>query len=493
VNPACPSDASRAYQAAPRSIPGTIEAEDFDPAGTSDSTPGNEGGAYRTDVDVDIKTQGAGFAVGWMTAGEWLEYTVDVQAEGDYDVVLQVSAVDPGRTLELSSCGTSLTGPIAIPQIAAWGDMATTTVGPIHLTAGLQVIRVTVGSSDYIDFDSMTFQLHAGGGAGGAPGAGGAGAGAGGAGAGGAQTCDLRAPFRWSSTGPLITPKSPAGRNFVSIKDPTIVNYQGTYHVFATVYDGAAGSGGWKSVYLNFTDFAQADSAPQSSMATWSTGSTVAPQVFFFAPQNKWYLIYQWGARYSTNDDINNPNGWSTPKPLLSGEPSGALDFWTICDDANCHLFFSRDDGTLYRSKTSLANFPAFSGYEVVMSDPQVGRLFEASNVYKIEGTNRYLLMVEAYGPRYFRSWTSTSLDGPWTPLADTQQNPFAGQANVTFSGAAWTNDISHGEMIRAGYDQTMVVNACRLQFLYQGVDPNAQVSDYGLLPYRLGLLTQTN
>jgi hypothetical protein len=31
------------------------------------------------------------------------------------------------------------------------------------------------------------------------------------------------------------------------------------------------------------------------------------------------------------------------------------------------------------------------------------------------------------------------------------------------------------------------------MQFLYQGVNPSSGVSDYGLLPYRLGLLTQAN
>jgi hypothetical protein len=332
------------------------------------------------------------------------------------------------------------------------------------------------------------------GGSGGTGGDGAGGVGAGGAGTGGAQpTCDLPSSFRWRSSPPLITPKPPAGRTFASIKDPTIVFDEGKYHVFATVFDATAGSSGWKSVYLNFTDFSQAGAAPQNFMATWATGSTVAPQVFYFRPHNKWYLIFQWGARYSTNDDIDNPNGWTAPRRLLDVEPNGALDYWVICDDANCHLFFSADDGRLYRSKTSIANFPAFTGYEIVMSDPNPGRLFEGSNVYKIEGTNKYLLMVEAYGPRYFRSWTSTSLDGPWTPLADTQSNPFAGAANVTFEGADWSDDVSHGELIRAGHDEKMIVNACRLQFLYQGVDPNSGVSDYGLLPYRLGLLTQTN
>lgn len=158
--------------------------------------------------------------------------------------------------------------------------------------------------------------------------------------------------------------------------------------------------------------------------------------------------------------------------------------------DKNCHLF-SRDDGKLYRSKVGIDQFPNFNGYDTVMSAPSAGLLFEASNVYKVDGTNKYLLMVEAFdnSPRFFRSWTSESLDGPWTPLADTKQNPFAGPANVQFDGNDWSDDVSHGELIRSGHDEKLTINACNLQFLYQGRNPNINV-DYGLLPYRLGLLT---
>ena len=139
-----------------------------------------------------------------------------------------------------------------------------------------------------------------------------------------------------------------------------------------------------------------------------------------------------------------------------------------------------------------IGQFPsAFSNAQVIMSDPVAGNLFEAANVYKIKGTNKYLLLVEAYGPCYFRSWTATSLDGPWTPLAATQQNPFAGRANVTFEGAAWTNDISHGDMVRTNTDETMTIDACDMRFVYQGADPNGNPSgEYGTIPYRLALLT---
>ncbi|WP_234023039.1 non-reducing end alpha-L-arabinofuranosidase family hydrolase [Sorangium cellulosum] len=328
-------------------------------------------------------------------------------------------------------------------------------------------------------------------------GSGGAPAAGSGGGGGSPVTCDLPTTFRWKSGPPVISPKPPAGRTFASVKDPTIVFHDGKHHVFATVFDTTSGNGSWQSVYLNFTDFSQANAAEQHYMSSWATGSTVAPQAFYFRPHNKWYLIYQWNGRYSTNDDINNMNGWSRPQPLLRGEPGamgstlGALDFWVICDDDNCHLFFSRDDGKLYRSKVSIDDFPNFDGYEVVMEAPSAGLLFEASNVYKVDGSNKYLLLVEAFdnSPRFFRSWTSESLDGPWAPLADTKANPFAGPANVTFDGADWTDDISHGELIRSGNDERMTINACNMQFLYQGRDPSVG-GDYGRLPYKLGLLT---
>lgn len=152
----CNADPQHAYLGTPNRIPGTVEAEDFDPAGYSDSTPGNEGSAYRTDVDVDIKPMGDGYAVGWMSTGEWLEYTVDVAKEGDYSMTMRVGAVDAGRTLEVSECGVSL-AEVAAPQISDWGDMATSTTYPVHLKAGLQVIRVTVRANDWVDFDSMRF------------------------------------------------------------------------------------------------------------------------------------------------------------------------------------------------------------------------------------------------------------------------------------------------------------------------------------------------
>jgi hypothetical protein len=95
-------------------------------------------------------------------------------------------------------------------------------------------------------------------------------------------------------------------------------------------------------------------------------------------------------------------------------------------------------------------------------------------------------------GRRNFHAFTSPSIAGSWTPLATTQSNPFAGDANVSFTGTPWTQDISSGEMIRTGFDQTLTINPRHIQYVHQGHDPSSNVP-YNSLPWRLGLLTQTN
>jgi hypothetical protein len=317
-------------------------------------------------------------------------------------------------------------------------------------------------------------------------------------------TGTLPSSFRWNSSGIIISPKPDATHQLAGIKDPSVVFANGRWHVFAST---ASSAQGYNLVYLNFTDWSQAGAATHFYLdrSAIGTGYRAAPQVFYFAPQGLWYLVYQTGnASYSTNPDISNPNGWSAPRNFYSAMPDIIrqnigngfwVDMWVICDAVNCYLFSSDDNGHLYRSQTTLASFPnGFTNTVIAMQDSR-NLLFEAANVYRVQGQNQYLLLVEAIGSdgrRWFRSWTSGAITGPWSQLAATEANPFARSNNVTFPGGAWTRDISHGEMVRAGTDQTLTVSPCQIRYLYQGMDPNAG-GDYNNLPWRLGLLTQTN
>ena len=85
-------------------IPGKIEVEDYDEGGSgvayneqySEWAPAPNASSYRPYGEVDIESITGGYAVGYTVAGEWLEYTIDVQANGWYNVNIRIAQNNDG-------------------------------------------------------------------------------------------------------------------------------------------------------------------------------------------------------------------------------------------------------------------------------------------------------------------------------------------------------------------------------------------------------------
>lgn len=153
------------YKGTPHAIPGTIQLEEYDLGGNGsaylDNTPGSETTVdFRTNEDVDIENctdTGGGYNIGYATAGEWLEYTVDVQSAGIYKLDLRVACNGTGRTVSVSMDGTAIAGNIAIPNTGGWQTWQTVSVNNIALTAGQKVMRITIGATDYVNLNFVSF------------------------------------------------------------------------------------------------------------------------------------------------------------------------------------------------------------------------------------------------------------------------------------------------------------------------------------------------
>ena len=132
-------------------IPGVVEAENYDegPAGIAylDVDKENRGAPYRQDTQVDIEKRpdaSNGHGIGWVRAGEWLLYTVDIKKAGHYLLEIPVASNRSGGIFHIEFDGKDVTGPITIPDTGGWNVLKTLNIDGVKLKKGRQVMKLAM-------------------------------------------------------------------------------------------------------------------------------------------------------------------------------------------------------------------------------------------------------------------------------------------------------------------------------------------------------------
>lgn len=146
------------------SIPGTIEAEDYDKGGEGltyhDSDPLNTTGDYRPDEAVDVQARTDGFHVGYVEIGEWMEYTINIAETEKYKVTAHLASVDGGGKMNFKF-GASTAFSLEAPKTGNWNTFQTVE-RDVNLKAGEQKLRITIQALPAFNIDKIVISTKTG-------------------------------------------------------------------------------------------------------------------------------------------------------------------------------------------------------------------------------------------------------------------------------------------------------------------------------------------
>ncbi|MBR4680396.1 MAG: carbohydrate-binding protein [Fibrobacter sp.] len=135
-------------------IPGTVEAENYDTYAYSDADGKSDETGYRSD-DAGIVKAGDGYALGYTTADDYFEYTLDVKAAGKYKVVINGATGNSTASSVTVSVGDKKVQ-TEIPSQGDWNTYSEVEAGELELAAGKQTLRLTI-NTDYVNVDWIKF------------------------------------------------------------------------------------------------------------------------------------------------------------------------------------------------------------------------------------------------------------------------------------------------------------------------------------------------
>ena len=147
------------YGDAPISIPGTVETENYNKGGAEvayhDESKGNEGNKFRKD-DVDVYQPNMGIVVGHCQKGEWLKYTVKVEADGEYEISALVAGENGSGSFKLYMDDKQIGDEIA-NEGKGFDTFTEVSGGKATLKAGEHELKLEI-TNDWVDIDNVEFK-----------------------------------------------------------------------------------------------------------------------------------------------------------------------------------------------------------------------------------------------------------------------------------------------------------------------------------------------
>jgi hypothetical protein len=156
----------------PHSIPGKIEAEDFNDneegIGYHDTDLTNKGGQYRNSVGVDIEKStdtGLGYNLAYIENGEWLSYLIDSVTPGTYTIALRLASNSTSTKRIDVLIDTIKVGQVVPVNTAGWQNWETKFINNVEIKDSQpKLLKLNLYGSgfniNWIEFISINTSSH---------------------------------------------------------------------------------------------------------------------------------------------------------------------------------------------------------------------------------------------------------------------------------------------------------------------------------------------
>lgn len=133
------------FGGSPITVPGTIQARNYDEGGEGiayhDIDTKNVGLLYRPDEGVDLSGDGGTTHVYWIVASEWIEYTFEVQEEGEYIFKPNFATVPGFGNFTLFIDNVDVSGKKAVTGTGSFINFQPFEIDPVYLETGTHIMR----------------------------------------------------------------------------------------------------------------------------------------------------------------------------------------------------------------------------------------------------------------------------------------------------------------------------------------------------------------